>query len=276
MTPIYATSTYAQESPGVNKGYRVRPRQEPDARGLRAPASPTWRAAARASASPRAWRRPRRCWSCWTPASHVVAGDDLYGGTCRLFERVRRRSMGLDFSLRRLHRPGGRRGGDHRRRRRCCGSRRPTNPMLKLADLAALSAHRARRTACSRSADNTFATPCVPAAAGARLRRGHALGDQVPERPLRHDRRRAGGGERRDLADGDEVPAELGRRGDGPVRQPSWPTAGPEDPGAAHEAPLRERPGDRALAGGASTGVAQVYLSGPEQPSAARAGASGR
>ena len=92
--------------------------------------------------------------------SHIVAMHDLYGGSYRLFENVRKRSAGhgvsfVDLTMRRHS------------RRRCAptrawsGSRRPTNPLLKLVDLAAVAAHRAARRGLISVCDNTFATPYV-------------------------------------------------------------------------------------------------------------------
>jgi cystathionine gamma-lyase len=91
--------------------------------------------------------------------AHVVASDDLYGGTYRLFERVRRRSAGTDFSFVDMAdldavaaaiRPD----------TRVLWVETPSNPLLKLADLAAL-AQLARDRGLIAVADNTFASPWV-------------------------------------------------------------------------------------------------------------------
>src|SRR5262249_35296335 len=91
--------------------------------------------------------------------AHVIASDDLYGGTFRLFERVRKRSAGLDFSfvdmtdldkVRAAIRP----------QTRLLWVETPTNPLLKLADLAGLAAI-ARQHNLLAAADNTFASPWV-------------------------------------------------------------------------------------------------------------------
>ena len=100
MTPIYATSTYAQSSPGEHKGYDYARTRNPTRDALEAclaeleggkPASP----------SPPAWRRSAPCSRLLDTGSHVVAMDDLYGGSYRIFERVRKRSAGLQTHLRR-------------------------------------------------------------------------------------------------------------------------------------------------------------------------------
>src|SRR5215471_1315375 len=70
MMPIYTTSTYVQQSPGVHKGFDYARTKNPT----------------------------RIAFEALDHGSHVIAVDDLYGGSRRLFERVRRRSMGLDFS----------------------------------------------------------------------------------------------------------------------------------------------------------------------------------
>ena len=93
MTPIYATSTYVQSSPGVHKGFDYGRIAQPDA--LRARAlrrRPRRRRAAFAFASGLA--AIATVLELLDAGSHVVAGDDLYGGTFRLFDKVRQRSAG--------------------------------------------------------------------------------------------------------------------------------------------------------------------------------------
>ena len=98
MMPIYATSTYAQESPGVHKGYEYSRSQNPDPLGASSAASPIWKAA-RGFAFASGLAAIATVLELLDSGAHVVASDDLYGGTFRLFERVRRRSAGLDFSF---------------------------------------------------------------------------------------------------------------------------------------------------------------------------------
>ena len=120
--------------------------------------------------------------------SHVVAMDDLYGGTFRLFERVRRRSANIDFTfadlsdaavLPRVVRPD----------TKMIWIETPTNPTLRLADIAQITEF-ARKRGILTVVDNTFASPWVQRPLDARRRHRDAFGDQVPQRPLRHDRRR--------------------------------------------------------------------------------------
>ena len=80
------------------QGLRVRAHATTRRASRSSAASPTSKAARRRSRSRRAWPRSRPCSSCSTPARTSSASDDLYGGTFRLFDKVRRRSAGLRFS----------------------------------------------------------------------------------------------------------------------------------------------------------------------------------
>jgi cystathionine gamma-lyase len=91
--------------------------------------------------------------------AHIVAGDDMYGGTYRLFERVRRHSAGLDFTYVDLADPLAL-AGALRPETKMVWVETPTNPMLKLADLHAISALCRERGILS-VCDNTFASPIV-------------------------------------------------------------------------------------------------------------------
>lgn len=158
MPPIYATSTYVQQSPGVHKGLDYGRSHNPTRWALeRCVADLEGGAQAYAFASGLA--AIATVLDSLEAGSHVVASDDLYGGTHRLFERVRRRSAGLDFSfvdlsdsanLQRALTP----------QTRLVWVESPSNPLLKLADLAAIAqichAHGA-----VAAADNTFASPYV-------------------------------------------------------------------------------------------------------------------
>src|SRR5580692_7356452 len=98
MVPIYATSTYAQESPGVHKGYDYARSENPTRAAFeRCIADLETGTAGFAFASGLA--AIATVLDLLETGSHVVASDDLYGGSFRLFERVRRRSAGLSFSF---------------------------------------------------------------------------------------------------------------------------------------------------------------------------------
>jgi cystathionine gamma-lyase len=97
-TPIYATSTYAQESPGVNKGYAYARTRNPTREALeRCLADLENGSVGFAFASGSA--SIATVLECLDQGAHVIATDDLYGGTFRLFDRVRKRSAGLEVSL---------------------------------------------------------------------------------------------------------------------------------------------------------------------------------
>jgi cystathionine gamma-lyase len=158
MPPIYATSTYAQESPGVHKGLDYGRSHNPTRWALeRCVANLESGSAAFAFASGLA--AISAVLELLPAGSHIVAGDDMYGGTYRLFERVRRHSAGLEFSyanladvhaLERALRPD----------TRMVWIETPTNPMLKLADLEAV-ARVCRERGILAVCDNTFASPIV-------------------------------------------------------------------------------------------------------------------
>jgi len=97
MMPIYTTSTYVQQSPGVHKGYDYARTKNPTRMAFeRCIADLEGGSAAFAFASGLA--AISTTLECLDHGSHVVAVDDLYGGSRRLFERVRKRSMGLEVS----------------------------------------------------------------------------------------------------------------------------------------------------------------------------------
>ncbi|MGA0600089.1 trans-sulfuration enzyme family protein [Caulobacter sp. KR2-114] len=158
MTPIYATSTYAQASPGVHKGFEYSRSQNPTRFAFeRCVADLESGAAGFAYASGLA--AAATVLELLDSGDHVIASDDLYGGSFRLFERVRRRSAGLGFSFMDLTDLAAVEAAITPRTR-MIWVETPTNPTLKLADLAAIGAL-ARRRGLIAVADNTFATPFV-------------------------------------------------------------------------------------------------------------------
>jgi cystathionine gamma-lyase len=158
MPPIYATSTFAQESPGVHKGLDYGRSHNPTRWALeRCIADLESGSAAFAFASGLA--AISTVLELLPAGSHIVAGDDMYGGTYRLFERVRRHSAGHDFSYVNLADPGAL-AAALRPGTRMVWVESPTNPMLKLADLAAIAAICRERKIIS-VCDNTFASPIV-------------------------------------------------------------------------------------------------------------------
>ncbi len=158
MMPIYATSTFAQESPGVHKGFEYARSQNPTRMAFeRCIADLEGGTAAFAFSSGLA--ASATILDMLEHGSHIVASDDLYGGTRRLFERVRKQSAGLEITYVDL--------GDTdavktalRPNTRLVWVETPTNPLLKLADLEAI-AQATRGHGTLLVADNTFASPWV-------------------------------------------------------------------------------------------------------------------
>jgi len=156
MTPIYATSTYVQSSPGVHKGFEYSRSQNPT-RFAYERCVADLEGGARGLAFASGLAATARMLELLDTASHVIAGDDLYGGTFRLFERVRRRSAGLDFTFVDLSQPGALEGAA-RPNTRMVWVETPSNPMLKMTDLQAV-AEVAQKCGWLAVADNTFASP---------------------------------------------------------------------------------------------------------------------
>jgi cystathionine gamma-lyase len=156
MPPIYATSTFAQESPGVHKGLDYGRSHNPTRWALeRCVADLESGGAAYAFASGLA--AIAAVLELLPAGSHIVAGDDMYGGTYRLFERVRRASAGHEFTYVDLTDPLAL-ANALRPDTKMVWVETPTNPMLKLADLHAI-AQLCRERGVMTVCDNTFASP---------------------------------------------------------------------------------------------------------------------
>jgi len=158
MVPIYATSTYAQESPGVHKGFEYGRSQNPTRFAFeRAIADLESGTAGFAFASGLA--AIATTLELLSVGDHIVATDDLYGGTFRLLDKVRKRSAGLDVSfvdftdlaaVEAAIRP----------ETKLIWIETPTNPLLRIVDLEAVAAL-AKRRGLITVADNTFASPYI-------------------------------------------------------------------------------------------------------------------
>ena len=158
MTPIYATSTYVQQSPGVHQGLDYGRSHNPTRWALERCVADL-EGGARAFAFASGLAAIATVLELLEHGSHIVAGDDMYGGTYRLFERVRRRSAGHSFTYVDLADPAALLAA-LRPETRMVWVESPSNPMLKLADLQAIGAlcrSRGILTVC----DNTFASPLV-------------------------------------------------------------------------------------------------------------------
>jgi cystathionine gamma-lyase len=158
MTPIYQTSTYVQQSPGVHKGFDY-------ARSI----NPTRLAyerciadlenGARGFAFASGLAAMATALELLDSGSHVIASDDLYGGTFRLFERVRRRSANLDFTFVDLT-DVSRLKQAVKEQTRMIWVETPSNPLLKLIDLNGVARFAAENQLLS-ICDNTFASPWI-------------------------------------------------------------------------------------------------------------------
>jgi cystathionine gamma-lyase len=158
MPPIYATSTYAQSSPGVHTGFEYSRSQNPTRfafeRGISDLESGT-----RGYAFASGLASIATLLEVLDAGDHIIASEDLYGGSFRLFDKVRTRSMGLQVSYVDL--------ADIKAieaaitpKTKMVWVETPTNPLLRLADLEAI-AELCRKRGLIAAADNTFASPYV-------------------------------------------------------------------------------------------------------------------
>ena len=158
LPPIYATSTYAQSSPGVHQGFEYSRSQNPTRFAFE-------RAVADLESGTKGYAFASGLAAIATlldvldSGDHVIASEDLYGGSFRLFDKVRKRSAGLEFSFVDLSdltaieaaiRPN----------TKMIWVETPTNPLLRLADLEAIAAL-AKRMGLIAAADNTFCSPAI-------------------------------------------------------------------------------------------------------------------
>jgi cystathionine gamma-lyase len=156
MVPIYATSTYAQESPGVHKGFEYSRSQNPTRMAFE-------RCIADLESGTQGFAFASGLAAIATilelldSGDHVIATEDIYGGSFRLFDQVRKRSAALHFSfvdmsdlsaIEKAIRPN----------TRMIWIETPTNPLLRLADLASIAALAGKHRLLA-VADNTFASP---------------------------------------------------------------------------------------------------------------------
>ncbi len=158
MPPIYATSTYAQSSPGVHTGYEYSRSQNPTRFALE-------RSLADLESGTKGYAFASGLAAISTllesldPGDHVISSEDLYGGSFRLFDKVKKRSGGLTFSYVDLADLAAVEAAITPRTK-MIWVETPTNPLLRLADLEALAAL-ARKHGLIAAADNTFASPYI-------------------------------------------------------------------------------------------------------------------
>ena len=166
MPPIYATSTYAQSSPGVHQGFEYSRSHNPTRFAWERGAAAI-EGGSRGFAFASGLAATSTVLELLDSGDHVIAMDDLYGGSYRLFERVRTRSAGLSFSFADLTDPATIRAAI-KPNTKMLWVETPTNPTLKIVDLEAVAAI-AREHGLLMVVDNTFASPIVqrPLALGA-------------------------------------------------------------------------------------------------------------
>jgi len=158
MTPIYATSTYVQESPGKHKGFDY-------ARSINPTRLAYEKCIADLEGGTRGFAFASGLAAMSTvlelldSGSHIVVSDDLYGGTFRLFDKVRKQSAGLEFTYVDLT-DASRFEKTIKSNTRMVWIETPSNPLLKIIDLEAI-AKIAREHKILSVSDNTFATPWI-------------------------------------------------------------------------------------------------------------------
>ena len=158
MTPIYASSTYVQQSPGVHQGYEYSRSHNPTRKALEdciaalENGSTGYAFASGMSAT-------ATVLELLDSGDHVIAMDDLYGGTYRLFENVRKRSAGLEFTFANLSNLEVLETS-LQDNTKMIWVESPTNPLLKLVNLKAV-AEFAKKHNLIAVCDNTFCSPYV-------------------------------------------------------------------------------------------------------------------
>lgn len=158
MPPIYATSTYAQSSPGVHQGFEYSRTHNPT-RFAYERCVTALEGGSRGFAFASGLAATSTLLELLDSGDHVIAMDDLYGGSYRLFERVRKRSAALDFSFVDLADPAAFEAAITPKTR-LVWIETPTNPLLKIVDIGAIAAI-AKKHGLLVAVDNTFASPIL-------------------------------------------------------------------------------------------------------------------
>ena len=158
ITPIYATSTYVQQSPGVHKGYEYT-RSHNLTRYAYERCLADLEGGQKAFAFASGLAATATVLDIIGSGSHIISTDDVYGGTYRLFEDVRKKSAGLEFSYSNMADP------DElekllQKNTKMIWVETPTNPLLQLVDLKAVAAF-AKKHGLISVCDNTFSSPYI-------------------------------------------------------------------------------------------------------------------
>ena len=154
MTPIYATSTYAHNKPGLHKGYEYSRSQNPTREVLEKSLAEI-ESGSKAFAFASGVAAQTAVLDLLKPGDHVIAFDDLYGGTFRLFNEIKAKSSNIDFTFVDLNTNFIK---YIKKNTKMIWVETPTNPLLKIADLKRI-ARIAKKHKLITVCDNTFATP---------------------------------------------------------------------------------------------------------------------
>ena len=154
MTPIYATSTYAHKSPGEHSGYEYSRTQNPTREVLEKSLAEL-EEGKKAFAFSSGVAAQSAIIEILKPGDHVVAFDDLYGGTFRLFNEIKAKSAGITITYLDLNKNF---SNQIKKNTKMIWIETPTNPLLKITDLKRIS-RIAKKNNLITVCDNTFATP---------------------------------------------------------------------------------------------------------------------
>ena len=158
MTPIYATSTYAQESPGVHKGYEYSRTSNPTRKALE-DCIASLENGDQGFAFASGMAATSTILELLNSGDHVIASDDLYGGTYRLMEDVRKRTSSLDFSFVDFSKTSNILDAI-KPNTKMLWLETPSNPLLKITDLEAVSSVMENKDII-KVCDNTFSSPRI-------------------------------------------------------------------------------------------------------------------
>ena len=154
MTPIYATSTFAHKSPGEHSGFEYSRTQNPT-RSVLENSLAELEEGKKAFAFSSGVAAQSAVLELLKPGDHVIAFDDLYGGTFRLFNEIKAKSSGITITYMDLNKNINK---EIKKNTRLIWIESPTNPLLKITDLKRI-ARIAKKNKILTVCDNTFATP---------------------------------------------------------------------------------------------------------------------
>ena len=154
MTPIYATSTFAHKSPGEHSGFEYSRTQNPT-RSVLENSLAELEEGKKAFAFSSGVAAQSAVLELLKPGDHIIAFDDLYGGTFRLFNEIKAKSSGITITYMDLNKNINK---EIKKNTRLIWIESPTNPLLKITDLKRI-ARIAKRNKILTVCDNTFATP---------------------------------------------------------------------------------------------------------------------